>query len=231
MENIGVILPHAGECGGFFKRLFDSFKYEKITVTEYGFNFVAVHHNRNYARVFKKNKVKNIVLLTDCVTEKYDFEILNGDKVYKRMIPGYVRKLSKSFADGCSVTVVDKSLCADTADIVDKLCDICKNVSLVTHSKHEGEKLACRLFEKYGVVVDIPAPEWVICSDIAVVIEDCGNSYSHECTVIDKSLKTASERRINDFYIPFRVKPPFGMSNLEFAQCLDAIDKKNVDIR
>lgn len=223
MENIGVILPATKEKG-FFKR----FKWENVGFEDYHINFVVVRDNQNCSKIFNRNNVERIVILTDCEVEECNFEILTGDVVYKRMLPDYARRLAKGCGNECSVTLVDKSMGNQTEVILNKLCDVCKSVNVNTHNLIMAEKMADYVMEKYGLVLGIVDDKRVIDDDIVVVVEDCGNPYSNESIVIDKDLKFPSDKRINDFYIPFGIKPPFGMSNLVFAQC---IGEKVVDIR
>ena len=46
---------------------------------------------------------------------------------------------------------------------------------------------------------------------------------------IDKNAKKC-EKIIDDFYIPFKIKPPYGIKNLVFAECIDIINTKSIDI-
>lgn len=225
MKNIGVILPYIKSSDNFVKEFFKRFVYQKFPVTEYGFNFLVAHDNQNCSKIFNKHKINKIVVLTDCEIESCNFQILTGDRIYKQMLPEYIRKTAKKYGGNCSVTLVDKNLSADGILIADKLCTMCRTVNINTRSVHSAESLCDKLLDKYGIAVSVVGNDDVINTDIVVVIEDCGNKYGQNCLIIDKYSKIKSNRIINDFYIPFRVKPPFGMSNLLFAECIDAINK------
>lgn len=225
MKKIGVVLPCARGSKGFLKRFFTKSKYETVSVEEYGFEFVCVYDYQNCSKIFNKNSIENIVLMTDKPIERCNFRILNGDRMFRNMLPDFVRKTAKSFENGCSVTVVDKNLSKDGRAIVENLCPVCGNLTVSTCKKYDAERLCDRLLDKYGIVVNVVNEESVIETDIVVVLDDCGNKYGQNCMVIDKNCSRSYGRTINDFHIPFNVKPPFGMSNLVFAECIDAINK------
>ena len=230
MKNIGVVLPYTRGSDNFVKEFLKKFKYKKIPVTEYGFNFVVVHDNQNCSKIFNKNKVNSIVLMTSAEIQKCNFRIINGDRAYLRMLPDFVRKIAKSHGDSCSVTVIDRSMSEHGAALADKLCNICRTVNISTGNAESAGEICDRLFDKYGVVINILNKDSIVDTDIAVVVEDCGNEYGQKCVVIDKKRKRCSDRIINDFYIPFRIKPPLGISNLIFAECVDEVNTKVVDI-
>lgn len=229
MENIGVVLPYVRRSKNFVAEFFKRYKCDMFPVEEYGFNFIVVYDNQNCSRIFNKNKVQRIVILTDLELECCDFEILNGDRVFKRMLPEFVRKTAKSYGGNCSVTLVDKNMSDDGMTIAERLCDMCSTIFINTQNIAKAEMFCDRLLDKYGVIVEVINDKSVINTDLVVVLESCGNNYGRNCVVIDKNCKKGNGRVINDFYIPFRTKPPFGMSNLVFAECLEAI--KVVDIR
>ncbi len=228
MENIGVVLPYVRGSKNFVTEFLKRFKYDVLPVEEYGFNFVVVYDNQNCGRIFNKNKVHSVVILTDLELECCDFEILTGDRVFKRMVPEFVRKTAKSYGGSCSVTLVDKNMSDEGMTIAERLCDMCNTVCINTKNVEKAEILCDKLLDKYGVIAHITGDKAIIDTDIAVVLDSFGNDYVRECVVIDKNCKNAKGRVINDFYIPFRIKPPFGMSNLVFAECLEAI--KVIDI-
>lgn len=220
MKNIGLILPYTKEKN-HLKRFF----CKKFYVENYDFNFIVVNQRQNFKRIFRKNNVKQVVISNDCKTEISSFEILTGDSIYKKMIPDYVRKIAKKYGLNCSVTLVDKKMSQDGILIVDKLCGFCRMVNINTFNLEEGENLCEILLDKYGIAVNVIGEGQVINTDIAVVLEDCGNKYGNECLVINKDNKSNDCRMVSDFYIPFRTKPPFGMSNLVFAECIASINK------
>ena len=225
MENIGVILPCEGDSVGFLKRFFNKSRYEILPVKEYGFEFLCVYDYQNYIKIFNKKGIENIVVMTDKPIEKCNFRILSGDRAFKHKLTDFVRKTVKSFGNGCSVTIVDKNLSGDVVSIIENLSAVCGEFYLCTSKTYDGEKICDRLLDRFGIVAEVKDNSVVINSDIAVVLEDWGNKYHKDCLVIDKNSKSKSDRVINDFHIPFRIKPPFGMSNLVFAECLDAINK------
>ncbi len=228
MKNIGVIMPYIDNNANFVKKFIKRHKCEVFPVTEYGFNFIVVYDNQNCSKLLNKHGVNSIVVLTDAELEYCDFGILDGDSMFKRMLPEFVRKTAKGFGVNCSVTLVDKNMSDYGMSFAEKLCDICNYVFIYTQNISRAELLCERLLDKYGVVVNIIKDKSPINTNLAVVIEGCGNRYGENCVVIDKNLKKGNNRVINDFYIPFRIKPPFGMSNLVFAECTEVI--KVVDI-
>lgn len=232
MENIGVILPSVQWSGNFIKNFLKRYKYDTFPVTEYGFNFVVARDNQNCSRIFNKNGVHNIVVLTDLEVECCDFNIIKGDRIFCRMLPEYVRKTAKIRGGSCSVTLVDKELSDAAMTLADKLCDVCGTLCISTRNFSRGEMLCERLLDKYGIIVTLIPRGEVVSTDIAVVLEDWGSRYTYGCTVVDKNCREPKGcRLVNDFYIPFRIKPPFGMSNLVFGECVEAIGTKIIDIR
>ena len=225
MERIGVILPCESDSAGFIKRFFSKLRYEILTVQEYEFEFLWVYDYQNYIKIFKKKGIENVVVMTDKPIEKCNFRILSGDLAFKQRMMDFVRKTVKSFGNGCSVTIVDKNLSGDAVSIIQNLSTVCGEFYLCTSRTYDGEIVCDRLLDRFGIVAEVKDNSGVINSDIALVLEEWGNKYSQNCLVIDKNSKSKSDRIIKDFHIPFRIKPPFGMSNLVFAECLDAINK------
>lgn len=228
LKNIGVVMPYVRRSKNFVAEFFKRFKWDIFPVEEYGFNFIVVYDNQNCGRIFNKNNVHSIVILTDLELECCDFEILTGDKVFKRMLPEFVRKTAKSYGGRCSVTLVDKDMSDDGMTIAERLCDMCSTVCINTKNMEKAEILCDRLLDKYGVIADVISDKSIISTDLVAVLDSFGNNYGRNCVVIDKNCKNSKGRVVNDFYIPFRIKPPFGMSNLVFAECLEAI--KVIDI-
>lgn len=224
MENIGIVL-NSESSGSLLKDFVKRFKYKILPVAEYGFNFVVVRDDQNCSRIFNKNGVENVVIMTDADVEGCDFKIINGDIVYKRMMPEIVRKTLKSRGRESTIAIVDKNLSVDCSILVDKLCEICNSAVIVTENTKMAEKISEKLMEQYGAVVEVTDGSRPVQCDIAVVITPCGNRFSENCVIIDKNRRTGN-RVINDFYIPFRTKPPYGMSNIVFAECLDVINTK-----
>lgn len=223
MKKIGVVLPYVQGSKSFLKRIFTKSKYETVAVEEYGFEFLCVYDNQNCSKIFNKNGVENIVLITDRPIERCNFRILDGSRMFIKMLPEYIRKTAKSFENNCSVTLVDKSFSKSAENILENLCSTCGSVAVSTCKKYDAERICDRLLDKLGIVVEVMGDKSHINSDIAVVLEECGNSYGQDCIVIGKNCKKNYGKAVNDFHIPFKVKPPFGMSNLVFAECVDAI--------
>ena len=214
MVNIGVILPCSND--GFIRRFFNILKYENFYIDEYGVNFIVVYADRNFKKIFKNNGVESIVIMTDDIIDKTGFEVLDGTEVFRKNVVNYIRKLSKEFQTECSVAVVDRLLSLDAENISDKLCDICRNLTVVTGAAESAEILAEKIFEKHGAVIQIREDYSPEDCDIMVVLDDFEGGYGNNCIVLNRK----REQIIKDLYIPFKVKPPFGMSNLIFAQCI-----------
>lgn len=229
MKNIGVVLPYIPTTDSIFKKILKHFSCEVFCVKEYDFNFIVVYDNQNCNRIFRRHNVNEVVILTDMDLECCTYKIISGENVFRHMIPGFIRKKAKSMEGTCSVTVVDKQLSDRGIEIVDKLCGFCNRIFINTHNEKKGEFLCNNLLEKYGVVVDVIDKEDIINTEFIVVLEDCGNTRSKNSIVIEYGAKTKNDKAINDFYIPFRIKPPFGMPCVVFAECLETI--KDVDIQ
>lgn len=223
MKKIGVVFPYVPGSESLFKRIFKRAKYETVPVKEYGFEFLCVRDNQNCSKIFNKNGVENIVLMTDKLVERCNFRILDGERMFKKMLPEFVRKTVKTFERGCSLTLVDRNFSKSAGNILEDLCAVCGDITVSTCKKYDAERLCDRLLDKLGTVVKVVDEKSEINSDIAVVLEDFGNSYGEACIVIDKNCKRSYGKAVNDFHIPFKVKPPFGMSNLVFAECVEAI--------
>ena len=231
MKKIGVVFPHTKNKRGFWKRFFCKNKYEAVIVNEYGIEFLCVYDNQNCSKIFNKNGVEDIVLMTDNPVERCNFRILDGERMFRKMLPDFVRKTAKSCKEDCTVTVVDKSLTKSGIKIIESLCSVFGTIKVCTDMAYDAERLCDRLLDKLGVVIDVVDNKAHINTDIVIVLEDCGNSYGTECVIIDKNCKHSYGNVVNDFYIPFNIKPPFGMSNLVFAECIELTDKKVVDIQ
>ncbi len=224
MKNIGVILPCTEDKRNFILRFFKNFRCKRLHIEEYGFDFVVVNTGQNFRKILKKNNVEYVVVMTDCDIGELNFKILDGRKTFLKMLPEYIRKTAKKYGGNCSVTLVDKYLSPDGMIIADKLCEMCRSVNINTLMVGEAEKLCDSLLDKYGIAVNVIGENENINSDMAVVLGDCGNNYSENCIVIDNNPNNQSLGVIKDFYIRFRTKPPFGMSNLIFAECIEVIN-------
>ncbi len=231
MKKIGVVFPGAKNEWGLWKRIFCKNKFESVIVDEYGIEFLCVYDNQNCSKIFNKNGVEDIVLMTDKYVERCNFRILDGERMFRKMLPDFVRKTAKSYGEGCTVTVVDKNLTKSGMKIIESLCAVFGSLRVCTDMVYDAERLCDRLLDKLGVVIDVVDNKVHIDTDIVIVLEDCGNNYGTECVIIDKNCKRSYGNVINDFYMPFNIKPPFGMSNLVFAECIELTDKKIVDIQ
>lgn len=227
MKNIGVVLKSEG-TGSFLKRFFKKRRYKFEPVTEYGFNFVVVNDDCNYARIFNKHKVLGVVVLTDNFQNNC-FRIIDGESVYKRMLPQMVRKTIKSKGTHTTVAVVDKTLSDECCSLADKLCSFCNSLVIVTENTAKAEQLCENLLENYGAVAEFSKTGSDTNCDLAVVLEDYEGVGIKNCKKIDKNAKKC-EKTIADFYIPFKIKPPYGIKNLVFAECIDIINTKSIDI-
>ena len=227
VKNIGVVLKSEG-TPGFLKRFFKKNRFKIDPVTEYGFNFVVVNDDCNYTRIFNKHKVLEVVVLTDNF-QNNGFHIIDGESVYKRMLPEFVRKSVKSNGTHTTVAVVDKTLSDNCWSLADKLCGFCNSVVVVTENTEKAEQLCENLLENYGVVAEFSKIGSDISCDLAVVLEDYEGVSIKNCKKIDKNAKKC-EKIIDDFYIPFKIKPPYGIKNLVFAECIDVINHKSIDI-
>lgn len=225
MGIIGVVFSKPDKRESLWKRFFAKNKFEFVFVREYGIEFLCVYDNQNYGKIFEKNGIENIVLLTDKKVTINNVQILDGERMYRKMLPEFVRKTAKSVDGKCTVAVVDKELTDSGVRIVEQLCSYFETVVICTEKTYDAQRMCDRLLDKMGVVIEVVEPGSRIGSDIVVVLENCGNTYGTDSIIIDKNCKTAYEKLISDFYIPFNVKPPFGMSNLVFAECIDAFNK------
>ena len=221
MIKIGVVFPKEENKQGWLKSFFGKNKYEYIFMEEYGIEFFCVYDNQNCAGIFSKTGVENVVIMTDKAFNGGNVRILNGERMYKKMLPDFVRKTAKRIGGNCTVTVVDKNLTNTGIKLVEDLCSVFETITVCTDKLYDAHRMCDRLLEKLGVVITVAGNDVHITSDIVVVLEDCGNSYGQECIVIDKNCNKNHENYINDFYIPFNVKPPFGMPNLVFAECVE----------
>ncbi len=225
MTKIGVVFPRCENKNGFLKRLFSKNKYETVIVEEYNLEFMCMYDNQNYSKVFPKNNVENVVLVKNAQFNGANIRVLNGERIYKRMLPDYVRKIAKKIGGKCTVTVVDKNLTDAVMKLIHELCSVFETVNVCTEKVYDAQRMCDRLLDNLGVVITVVGNDVHIDSDIVVVLEDCGNSYGQNCVVINKNQKRIGENCISDFYIPFDVKPPFGMSNLVFAECVELNNK------
>lgn len=231
MKKIGVVFQGIKNKSGFWNRIFCKNKFETVIVNEYGIEFLCVYDNQNCSKIFNKNGIEDIVLMTDKKVERCNFRILDGERMFRKMLPDFVRKTAKTYGENCTVTVVDKNLTKSGMKIVESLCSVFGSLKVCTDMVFDAERFCDRLFDKLGVVIDVVDNKAHIASDIVIVLENCGNSYGTECVIIDKNCKQNYGNVINDFYIPFNIKPPFGMSNLVFAECIELTGKKVVDIQ
>lgn len=225
MVKIGVVFPKEENKQGFWKKVFSKNKYKSVFVEEYGIEFLCVYENQNCVKIFSKNSVENIVLMTDKPFNGGNVRVLSGERTYKKMLPGFVRKTAKRIGDKCTVTVVDKNLTHAGMQLVEEFCTVFKTITVCTDKVYDAQRMGDRLLDKLGVVIGVAENDAHIDSDIVVVLEGCGNSYGPESIVIDKNCKISYGNSVNDFYIPFNIKPPFGMSNLVFAECVDLNNK------
>lgn len=223
MLNIGIVKKSGGQKG-FFSKFIHRNSYKNIPILEYGINFVVADDEQNCSRIFEKNGVCDIVLLTDCDVLENDFNVVDGSLTFFRMLPDYVRKLLKSMGNDASVSVLDKNLSTDACILLKKICDVCKNVKIITENEKKAVAVCEDMMKNYGIAVDFSDTRSIVNSSIAVVLTDCGCRFDKDCIVIDKSKSIG--RVVNDFYIPFKVRPPLGMKNVVFSEVLDLLSTK-----
>lgn len=217
MINIGAVLPKS-QMDSYLKGIFRKLRCVVLPVSEYGFNYIIVFENSCCKRIFKRHNVNKIVLLTNA--ELGSYEIFDGQTAYKNMLPEFMRRLTKSKNGNVSVTVVDKNISSDCEGITDKLCEICARVFLASENIKKAQLIAEKMEVKYGIIIELIKNGKTIDSDFAVVLDDYGVKTQKDCVVINPKAKDA-DGVINDFYIPFKVKPPLGISNLVFEECVD----------
>ena len=204
------------------------YRCQRLSVPEYDIEFFAVSEKQNYQKIFNKYKIKNAVDLSCKACELYNVEIIDGKKIFKKMATDYVRKYLKSCGEGASVTFVDKSLKTYTEEFVDLLCDVCDRINLCTMCSRKGEELCDKIMKKYGAVINVMGNEEKIKSDVVVIVDNFDVVIDEKCVVIGDSFCTASNRKVWDFYIPFRVKVPFDMPRTVFAECVQLAGKKSI---
>ena len=210
MITIGVVTK-SEKTGNFFKDFFAAYKCRILPVEEYGIRFAAVSDKGNYRRIFHKLKVKYAVVLTKKLVSETDFQIIDGSETYKKMLPQTVRKVIKG---NCAsrVAIVDKHISADCILLADRLCRVCGCLVFATNCREKAEELCDTLMEKYGAPAEVAYDNCIVKCDVAVVLDGCPCRFEKGTTVFDI--------KATEFYIPFKVKPPFGMSNLVFADCI-----------
>lgn len=210
MITIGVVTK-SEKTGNFFKDFFANFRCRILPVEEYGIRFAAVSDKGNYRRKFHKLKVKYVVFMTEKPIEQTDFEIVDGSETYKKMLPQTVRKVLKgNYAS--RVAIVDKQISADCVRLADKLCRVCSCLVFVTLDRKKADDLCDELMEKYGAPAEVADETLPVMCNVAVVLDGCSCVFEKGTVIFDIDA--------TDFYIPFKVKPPFGMSNLVFADCI-----------
>ena len=225
MIKIGVVLPDVENKQSLWKRFFSEKRYESVLIKEYEIEFLCVYENQKCTKIFSKKGVDNIVLMNDKPFNGGNVRILNGERMYKKMLPDFVRKTAKGIGGKCTVTVVDKNLTNTGIKLIEEFCSVFETITVGTDKLYDAQRMCDRLLDELGVVISVIGNDAHITSDIVVVLEECGKGYGHESVVIDKNCKKNYGNFINDFYIPFSIKPPFGMSNLVFAECIEIANK------
>ncbi len=223
MIRIGVIL--AG--GEKKKRFLGKYRYECVDLPEYGISFLTVSEKQNYNKILKKNKIKRVVVLSDNVGDLNGLEVIDGKKVFEKMAPSYVRKYLKSCGVDGSVTFVDENLDSYTEEFVNLLCDICGRINLCTRCTKKAEALCDKIMERCGAVINVIKSDEPIKSDVAVIVEDFDVKFDEKCLVVGDSSFALHNKKIVDFHIPFRVKIPFDMPGIVFAQCVQIAEEKS----
>lgn len=227
MKNFGIILPGRDNADKGITKFLRRNRFENISIQEYGINFIVVYDDQNCGKIFFKNKVNNIILLTDKQIEHCDFNIVDGYNIYKKMIPDVVRKTLKSKSSKKTVTLVDRTMSFDAEQMADRLLNVCSSITIATENQEKAESVADILMEKYGAAINVIDGDSAISSAVAVVTKRCNNTYASDCIVIDNNCDKKYANSINDFYIPFKVKPPLGIRNTIFAQCIEITKEQN----
>ena len=132
-------------------------------------------------------------------------------KLNKKLIPSVVRKIVKGSLSS-RVAIVDKNISEDCVLLADKLCRVCSCLVFITFCRERAEELCDVLMEKYGAPAEVVYSLSPVKCDVAVVLDVCPCEFEKTTQIFDISA--------TDFYIPFKVKPPFGISNLVFADCI-----------
>lgn len=210
MTTIGVVTKSV-KTGNFFRDFFARYRCKILPVEEYGIKFAAVNDESNYRRIFRKLKAQYVVIMTDKPVTETGCKIIDGSETYKKMIPHIVRKLLKG-KHSSTVAIVDKNISQDCCRLADKLCQVCSNLVFVTACEEKAEELCDVLMESYGAPAQVLKGADVVRCDVAVVLEPYPCKFEKTTEVFDVA--------VTDFYISFKIKPPFGMSNLVFADCI-----------
>ncbi len=218
MVNIGVVLPRS-KMNEHIKGLFKRYRYKVVPVAEYGFNYIVAFDNSRCDYIFAKNNVDSIVLLTDMEVELCSYKILDGQRAYFAVLPDFLRRVLKSKEMDASVAVLSEKYTDDLSQITDKLCTMCKSVSVFCKDVDLVEKMAENFEQKYGIIIEVKNACDKVTADFAVVLDGLFNNVSPKCTVISRN-KIKGKNVVCDFRIPFKTRPPLGISNLVFAECV-----------
>ncbi len=211
MKNIGVLLPkRKRSIINHFKRV----QYYRVDF--YEIVFVITYQDTNYEKIFWKHNIKDIVLLENAEYLGDKFKIIDGINVYYNELLSTIRKLIKSNDDSIKITIIDKELSNQGIKIIKQLTELSNNISVSTNKINKANKLTEDVLNGMGAVVEIIDEGKEITSGIVVVISPCNNKISSNCTQFNPLNKNA----IYDFKMDFKVKPPLGMKNTVFKQCI-----------
>lgn len=226
MVNIGVVLPRC-EMKKHLKGLFKRYRHKVVPVAEYGFNYIVAFDNSRCDYIFSRNKVSSIVLLTDREIEFCNYKILDGHSAYILMLPDFLRRVLKSRDMDASVAVMSDKYTDELFSLTDKLCTMCKSVSVFCKDVNLVEKMAENFEQKYGIIIEIKDIKDKVESDFAVSLDKLPKNISPKCTVIDPN-NPCGKNVVSDFHIPFKTRPPLGISNLVFWECVELSAEINV---
>lgn len=198
-----------------------------IHIPEYDMRLVVAYNNQNAGRIFRKYGIRYAMRSEDWETPvPAGVGLLDGTSLFYSMLPDMVRKLLKNHGiapEGASVAVVDRSVSVECVMLVEKLCGFCGLVCIATEQLAKAEAVAETMMERYGAVVRVLDAQAVVDAQAAVVLEACTQQYAPGCILIDRSRSVRGRFRnrvIDDFYIPFKVRVPLGISHLSFGECV-----------
>ncbi len=212
MQKIGVIAPRNN------KRLF---KPELIYDSKHNITFVIVNDNKNYKRIFKKMKIPAVVSAENARLRQDDL-ICTGINFFKNNLMYFLvkqYKIHKLTPEKTTLAVVFDKYNDNLNSFVIKASKLFKTIIFVTNDNVEN--VADRLWENYGMCIEIKSTSSIIKCDISVELDNFCIRYKNYPVVININ---------SNIIVPneYNITIPIKVNKAALAEAL-IVAKQNID--
>lgn len=125
-----------------------------------------IRYAKKVDAVFKKYKVNRAVLSKDCSTwktfqnklQENSHDIITGKKMYLVLLPRVLEDVSRFLKferERMNVAILVDEYCADHMEVIQRICEEVKQVTIVTNHAYRFEQIIEELLRSQGIVVQL----------------------------------------------------------------------------